>query len=149
MLMLWCCSREYIRYALGREDMDVPSPTYLLHNTYSQMPGSVDIHHYDLYRLQDKSEIEFARLDLKHSLETGVCLIEWPERLIAMGMAPEERLELYLSHTCEDRAALDDEDSERIIRIRSFGERWDQLVLTLAGHVRDRGSMLGLELLAP
>ena len=51
-------------------------------------------------------------------------------------------------YTCEDRAALDDEDSERIIRLRSFGERWDQLVLTLAGHVRDRGSMLGLHVLA-
>lgn len=139
------CSREYIRFALGREDMDVPSPTYLLHNIYTH-PQGVDIHHYDLYRLQGKSEMEYSRLDLNHSIETGICLIEWPEKLKEMGMIPEERLELHLSHACKDQDLHGDEDSERLIHLEWFGERWGQLVLTLAGHIQDRGSSLGLEM---
>jgi tRNA A37 threonylcarbamoyladenosine biosynthesis protein TsaE len=144
-MMMACCSREYIRFALGKEDMDVPSPTYLLHNTYTH-PNGVDIHHYDLYRLQGKSEMEYSRLDLNHSLETGVCLIEWPEKLIEMGVVPKERLELHLSHMDEDQDQDDDEDSKRLIHLNWFGERWGQLVLTLAEHVQDRGSSLGLEM---
>lgn len=128
--------------------MDVPSPTYLLHNTYSQ-PDGVDIHHYDLYRLQGKDGMEYERLDLNHSLDTGVCLIEWPERLIDMGVVPEERLELHLSQTSENLNQIDEEDSERMIQLKWFGERWGELVLTLVGHVRDRGSSLGLEMAPP
>jgi tRNA threonylcarbamoyl adenosine modification protein YjeE len=125
--------------------MDVPSPTYLLHNTYSQFEG-VDIHHYDLYRLQGKDRVEYERLELNHSLETGVCLIEWPEGLSDVCVVPEERLELHLSHTSEHLGQIDEEDSERKIQLKWFGERWGELVLALAGHVRDRGSSLGLEM---
>lgn len=134
--------------------MDVPSPTYLLHATYSQ-PGDdcVDIHHYDLYRLQQDGR-DFTRLDLKHSLETGVCLIEWPERLA--GMVPEERLELHLrcasgpeNGDINEQSSDIEGDSGRYIRIRWVGQRWGRLVLALADHVKTRGSSLGLEVCAP
>lgn len=137
--------------------MDVPSPTYVLHNEYNQRPGDGDgqsvgtdvhIHHYDLYRLQDKNQEEFARLDLKRSFETGVCLIEWPERLIGMGMVPPERLELHLSHVYEECADGNEEDSERLVDLRWFGGRWGRAVETLAGHVKERGSSLGLQIVS-
>ena len=56
---------------------EVPSPTYTLVQTYPS--EGFDIWHFDLYRL--KSESEVWELGIEDALDTGICLIEWPERI--------------------------------------------------------------------
>ena len=55
------------------------------------------VHHFDLYRLSGQDEI--GRLDFGSALSTGICLIEWPERL--KEQAPAERLNIYISMLTE------------------------------------------------
>ena len=75
--------------ASGRFE-DVPSPTYTLVQTYSD--GACEFWHADLYRLSDPQEL--VELGLDDAFETGVVLIEWPDRL--GGAAPENALLLEL-----------------------------------------------------
>lgn len=56
---------------------DVPSPTFTLVQIYDG-PGFA-IWHADLYRLTDPEEA--VELGLADAFETGLCLVEWPERL--------------------------------------------------------------------
>lgn len=68
--------RALIR-ALTGSDVDVPSPTFTLLQTYETSKG--DIWHYDLYRIQDPEEI--WELDWEDALAEGITLVEWPDRL--------------------------------------------------------------------
>jgi len=62
--------------ALGYEG-PVSSPSYALVHEYA---GRVPVYHMDLYRLAPGSDWE--EIGLSHYLDgTGICLIEWPERL--------------------------------------------------------------------
>ena len=55
----------------------VKSPTYTLVESY-RLPA-YELHHFDLYRLADPSELDYLGLD--EFLHPGaVCLFEWPER---------------------------------------------------------------------
>lgn len=56
---------------------EVPSPTFTLVQTYSA--PEFEIYHYDLYRL--KSPEEIWELNIEEAVYTGVCLIEWPEKM--------------------------------------------------------------------
>lgn len=56
---------------------DVPSPTFTLVQTYHA--AACDIWHADLYRINSTFEIE--ELGLTEAFETGLCLVEWPDRL--------------------------------------------------------------------
>ena len=72
---------------------DVPSPTFTLVQTYDD--GSVELWHADLYRLTDLDEV--AELGLEEAFETGICLVEWPDRL--EGALPSGALTLHLEMT--------------------------------------------------
>ena len=61
----------------GAAEEEVPSPTFTLVQTYERDPAPV--WHFDLYRLEDASEVE--ELGLSEALAEGISLIEWPERL--------------------------------------------------------------------
>ena len=55
------------------------------------------MHHFDLYRLSGPDDL--GRLDMGSALSTGVCLVEWPERLGQQ--APAERLDIHISMMSE------------------------------------------------
>lgn len=90
-------ARALIRALMG-EEIDVPSPTFTLVQTYAA--PSLDIWHFDLYRLQDPREARELGLD---ESADGLCLIEWPERLA--GDLPGQRLDISLSFSGDGRIA--------------------------------------------
>lgn len=69
-------ARGMIRHLSGPE-IDVPSPTFTLLQSYDCDPGPV--HHFDLYRIEHTYEL--LEIGLEDCLGDGICLIEWPDRL--------------------------------------------------------------------
>ena len=69
-------SRALIRSLAGAE-IEVPSPTFTLVQTYEIRP--FEVWHCDLYRLTHPDEA--LELGLDEAFETAICLIEWPDRL--------------------------------------------------------------------
>lgn len=61
--------------ALGIAE-NVPSPTFTLVQPYET--GALTLHHFDLYRIEDASEM--TELGLDDALGQGAVLVEWPER---------------------------------------------------------------------
>lgn len=82
-------ARAFIRARLGAQ-IDVPSPTFTLVQTYEHPTG--DIWHADLYRLG--SPFEVIELGLDEAFQTAICLIEWPDRL--GDMAPDDAIRITL-----------------------------------------------------
>lgn len=90
-------ARAIIAALTGQED--APSPTYTLVQTYDA--PDFDIWHFDLYRLTDPDQV--LELGYEDALETGVSLIEWPQRLA--GGVPADRLDIGLTPLGEGRRA--------------------------------------------
>lgn len=64
----------------GITHLDVPSPTFTLvqHYDFSHVP----CYHYDLYRLPEEPQPHaLMEIGFDDSLDDGVVLVEWPERL--------------------------------------------------------------------
>lgn len=79
--------RHFIRHLVGA-DIDVPSPTFTLVQTYETPKTS--IWHFDLYRIENPEEI--YEIGWEEALGGGILLIEWPERL--GGLLPSQRKEI-------------------------------------------------------
>jgi len=109
-------ARALIRARLGTAE-DIPSPTFTLVQVYGADP---EIWHADLYRLTHPDEV--IELGIEEAFDTGICLIEWPERL--GDLAPETALTL--------RFSLTDEGKSR------------QVILSGTGSWKDRLAGLGL-----
>lgn len=56
----------------------VVSPSYLLAREYH---GRLDLHHIDAYRVSSFAELAEVGLDAYLPPETGVTVVEWPERI--------------------------------------------------------------------
>lgn len=86
---------------LGVAPEIVISPTYTIVNIY---PGRWTIHHVDLYRLEQTSDLEnFDREDLIS--DGGITLVEWPEILLPI-LSDEPQLEIQLTAIGETQRLL-------------------------------------------
>jgi len=85
-------ARAMIRYLAADDDLEVPSPTFTLAQTYDL--ASFPLLHADLYRINDVSELE--EIGLSPLPEATLALIEWPER--APEALPPDRIDIALSH---------------------------------------------------
>ena len=88
-------SRAFLRAACGDPDMEVPSPTYTLVQSYDAPGGAIA--HFDLWRLAGPEGLH--ELGWDDACE-GIVLVEWPDRLGAL--APADALRITLSVTGEE-----------------------------------------------
>lgn len=73
------------------EQIDAPSPTYTLVQSYEGARG--ELWHVDLYRL--KRAEDAWELGLEEAFASAACVIEWPERL--QGTLPQDRLDVEIT----------------------------------------------------
>jgi N-acetylmuramate 1-kinase len=83
-------ARAVIRALADDPDLDVPSPTFTLVQTYDTAVGPVV--HADFYRLAGPGELR--ELGWEEIAEPSIVLVEWPERAAA-ALAPS-RLDIWL-----------------------------------------------------
>src|ERR1700753_2947570 len=122
-------ARAMIRYLAGDDDVEVPSPTFTLAQTYDLPP--FPLVHADLYRINDPIELE--EIGLSPLPEGTVALIEWPER--APDALPPDRIDIAFSH----RPALG--STARAAEITGYGKAAAQVkrLQTLRQFLTDAG----------
>ncbi|NTF33383.1 tRNA (adenosine(37)-N6)-threonylcarbamoyltransferase complex ATPase subunit type 1 TsaE [Rhizobium skierniewicense] len=111
-------ARALIRAVAGDPYHEVPSPTFTIVQSYGlRFP----VHHLDLYRLSDVSEMD--ELGIDEMLSDGVCLIEWPE-LAASELPDDSTITLRLTHHGDGRMATIDAPQRlrtRLDRVLAIG----------------------------
>ncbi|HXZ64683.1 MAG TPA: tRNA (adenosine(37)-N6)-threonylcarbamoyltransferase complex ATPase subunit type 1 TsaE, partial [Streptosporangiaceae bacterium] len=84
--------------------------------------GGPDLVHADAYRLGSRAEVD--DLDLDADLATAVTVVEWGTGLV------EDLADSVLAVTIEAQAGLteaaDAAAGQRTVRVRGWGERWQQ-----------------------
>ena len=74
-------------------DTVVPSPTFTIVQNYD------GISHFDLYRVEDASEL--VEIGLLHAIENDITFIEWPQ--IATHMLPKNTINIYITQNGDGR----------------------------------------------
>ena len=72
---------------LRGENTVVPSPTFTIVQSYD------GISHFDLYRINDASEL--TEIGLPYAIANDITLIEWPD--IATDLLPEKTIHIYIT----------------------------------------------------
>ncbi|HYD18208.1 MAG TPA: tRNA (adenosine(37)-N6)-threonylcarbamoyltransferase complex ATPase subunit type 1 TsaE [Patescibacteria group bacterium] len=85
--------------ALAPAPEEVPSPTFTLVQVYDHQTPA--IWHFDLYRLEDQTEI--LELGWDEARRGGVAVVEWPERLGSL--LPKDRLEIGIEFIADSENA--------------------------------------------
>ena len=101
-----------LRY-FGLEN-EISSPTFTIVNEYHK--DSVNIYHFDVYRLSDVEE--FYAIGGEEYFSNGICIIEWGE--IIKEALPKDYLKLNFSK-------MEENDNKRVIDIIAYGERFNLL----------------------
>jgi N-acetylmuramate 1-kinase len=99
-------ARALIR-ALLHGDVEVPSPTFSLQQTYAA--PRLSLTHFDFYRLGGADEA--LELGFEDALQQGAVLAEWADRIAAI--LPEDRFEIELTDT--------EVSSQRRVVVRGLG----------------------------
>ncbi|CCI40484.1 unnamed protein product [Albugo candida] len=73
-----CLARGSIR-ELTNSDILVPSPSYLLVNSY--VTAKSVLYHVDLYRLRQVTFADAKALGLVNAFGSGIVIVEWPDRI--------------------------------------------------------------------
>lgn len=113
-------ARALIRSFAADPDLEVPSPTFTLVQSYGF--DRFDLSHFDLYRLEEPEELEELALD--DLLGTGAALIEWPEK--AIGLLPENALWVQIVQP-------EDDTDLREFRFWSRTPEWERRVTETLG----------------
>ncbi len=94
-------ARGLIGALLDKSDQEdtVVSPTFTLVQSYEV--HNLTVYHFDLYRVQHETEL--VELGFDEAVDSGLVIVEWPERL--GGWLPEERLAVELTGAGEQRRA--------------------------------------------
>jgi tRNA threonylcarbamoyladenosine biosynthesis protein TsaE len=92
-------ARAFIRALAGDSRLTVPSPTFTLVQQYETTHGTV--WHYDLWRLDGPQGLEELGWD---EAQSGIVLVEWPDRLGEL--TPPHALRLTLSHAGTGREII-------------------------------------------
>lgn len=115
-------ARAFLRAMADDDELEVPSPTFTLVQSYDLR---IPVSHFDLYRLGDASELD--ELGFDEALINGICLVEWPE--MAEDLLPSARISLRLEHQDHGRqATITGPESQmkrihRVLAIRDFLDR--------------------------
>jgi tRNA threonylcarbamoyladenosine biosynthesis protein TsaE len=100
------------------------SPTFVLSRIHPSSIGRPTLMHVDAYRLSTSYELD--DLDLDATVADSITVVEWGQG-IAEGLA-DDRLEIDIWTSPADLSAVD-EDSERVVTIRTVGGRWSAVDL--------------------
>jgi tRNA threonylcarbamoyladenosine biosynthesis protein TsaE len=94
-------ARAFLRALTGEPELEVPSPSFTLVQSYA-LPDGGEAHHYDLYRLEGPGDVAELGWD---EARRGILLVEWPERLGAL--RPDDALTVAMAYGEgeEDRVA--------------------------------------------
>merc|ERR1719152_128183 len=91
----------------------------------------------DLHRLAGASDLNV--LDLEVTLQTSICLLEWPERLGTMH--PENFLDVAIT-ILDDNAG----DDRREVTLQAHGGRWEDLLNSFVRDVDEAKQVAGFTL---
>ncbi|WP_133127537.1 tRNA (adenosine(37)-N6)-threonylcarbamoyltransferase complex ATPase subunit type 1 TsaE [Legionella nagasakiensis] len=97
----------------------IKSPTFSLIESYSV--SDLQVHHFDLYRIQDETELDYLGFRDYFSDNT-ICVIEWPER--ASCYLEQVDVEFTLSMKGEGRA----------LHANTYSAHGSKLMTSLAGE---------------
>lgn len=103
-------ARGLIRALANEAELDVPSPTFTLVQSYETR---VPLFHFDLYRLSSPDELD--ELGLDEAVATGAALIEWPEK--AGDRLPADSATLTLTDDGDGRLARIEGPEEFLARV--------------------------------
>ncbi|MEJ0094486.1 MAG: tRNA (adenosine(37)-N6)-threonylcarbamoyltransferase complex ATPase subunit type 1 TsaE [Methylocella sp.] len=84
-------ARELIRLLTGESDLEVPSPTFILMQSYEGQQSQIV--HADFYRIEKPGEL--IELGWEEAIEGALVLVEWPDR--AEGFLAADRLDIRFS----------------------------------------------------
>lgn len=112
-------SRAFVQELCG--NIEVPSPTFTLVQSYEA--PEFEIYHFDLYRI--KSPEEIFEIGVEEAMYDGVCLVEWPERMLS-----------YLPRDCFN-VEITAEDTRRVVVIKVKSEEKASRLKKLEGFGND------------
>lgn len=93
----------------------IKSPTYTLIEPY-ELSATETAYHFDLYRLNDASELDNLGID-EYFSPTSICLVEWPEK--GGNRLPAPDIEGYLTDAGRGRAL-------RLVGVSAIGQAYLQ-----------------------